>query len=84
MITVKYFASLKGIAGKEEDRFDLGGETTLKKLGEAVAKTSPVLGEMVRDRKIMISVNMDVAGDDTIIHDGDEVALLPPFSGGSF
>jgi molybdopterin converting factor small subunit len=31
----------------------------------------------------MISVNQDMADSDTIIHDGDEVAFLPPFSGGA-
>jgi molybdopterin converting factor small subunit len=31
----------------------------------------------------MVSVNLDVASLEAIIKDGDEVALLPPFSGGS-
>jgi len=31
----------------------------------------------------MISVNQEMASADTIIRDGDEVAFLPPFSGGS-
>ena len=30
-----------------------------------------------------ISVNQEMADADTVIHDGDEVAFLPPFSGGS-
>jgi sulfur-carrier protein len=83
MVTLKYFASLKSIAGKEEDRLDLGNETTVQKLSETLAKTSPQLGEMIQGKKIIVSVNQDVATLDTIIHDGDEVAFLPPFSGGS-
>ncbi len=30
----------------------------------------------------MISLNYDVVPLDTVVKDGDEIALLPPFSGG--
>lgn len=83
MVTLKYFASLRTIAGKEEDQLDLGNETTVQQLSEILAKTIPQLGEMIQGKKILVSVNQDVATLDTIIHDGDEVAFLPPFSGGS-
>mgnify|MGYP001591696142 CR=1 FL=1 len=83
MIKVKYFATLRSIAGKEEDRFDLGGKTTVLKLSEAISKTSPVIGEMIREKKVMVSVNHEVVRLDDVVNDGDEVALLPPFSGGT-
>ena len=83
MVTLKYFASLKSIAGKEEEQLDLGNETTVQQLSETLSKTAPQIGEMIQGKKIIVSVNQDVAALDTIIHDGDEVAFLPPFSGGS-
>jgi len=83
MVTLKYFASLRSIAGKEEERLDLGNETTVQKLSETLAKTTPQIGEMIQGKRILVSVNQDVATLDTVIHDGDEVAFLPPFSGGS-
>ena len=83
MITVKYFASLRSVAGKEEEQFNMGSETTLEKLSEEVSKTAPKLGEMIRGNKIIVSVNMDVVQPGAVIKDGDEIALLPPFSGGS-
>jgi len=83
MVTLKYFASLRSIAGKEEERLDLGNETTVQKLSETLAKTTPQIGEMIQAKRILVSVNQDVATLDTVIHDGDEVAFLPPFSGGS-
>ena len=82
MITVKYFASLRSIAGKEEDQFNMGSETTLKNLSYEISKTAPKIGEMILDKNVMVSVNLEVASLDAIIRDGDEVALLPPFSGG--
>ena len=83
MITVKYFASLRSIAGIEEDRFDVGSQTTLQNLNDVIGKAHPKLKDMIRDKKIMVSVNQDMASPDSVIKDGDEVALLPPFSGGS-
>tara|TARA_B100000953_G_scaffold215062_1_gene177750 strand:+ start:45 stop:296 length:252 start_codon:yes stop_codon:yes gene_type:complete len=82
MITVKYFASLRSLASKEEDLFNLGSETTLERLSEEISKTAPKIGEMMRGKKVMISVNHEVVVPGAVIRDGDEVALLPPFSGG--
>ena len=82
MITVKYFASLRSVAGKEEEQFSMGSETTLEKLSEEISKTTPKLGEMIKRKKIIVSVNMDMVQPGTEIKDGDEIALLPPFSGG--
>lgn len=83
MVTLKYFASLRAIAGKEEDRLDIGNEITVQQLAETLATTTPQIGEMIQGKKILVSVNQDVATLETVIHDGDEVAFLPPFSGGS-
>ncbi|QPJ63536.1 MAG: MoaD/ThiS family protein [Candidatus Nitronauta litoralis] len=82
MITVKYFAQLRQMAGKDEDQFDLGAQVTLDQLSDAIGTSLPKIGELVRDKKIMVSANHDVVASDHIFKDGDEVALLPPFSGG--
>ncbi len=83
MITLKYFASLKSIAEKEEDRLDIKNPITLDQLSDIISKTAPKMGEMIREKKVLVSINQEMASVDTIIHDGDEVAFLPPFSGGT-
>ena len=83
MITVKFFASLKTITEREEDRIEIENSISMDQLSEIISKTSPKMGDIIRDKKVMISVNQEMADSDTIIHDGDEVAFLPPFSGGS-
>ncbi len=83
MITVKYFASLKTIAEMEEDHIEIENSISMDQLSEIISKTSPKMGDIIRNKKVMISVNQEMADSDTIIHDGDEVAFLPPFSGGS-
>ena len=82
MITLKYFASLKSIAEKEEDQLDIENPITLDQLSDIISKTAPKMGEMIREKKVLVSINQEMASVDTIIHDGDEVAFLPPFSGG--
>ena len=83
MITLKYFASLKSIAEKEKDQLDIENPITLDQLSDIISKTTPKMGELIREKKVLISVNQEMASVDTIIHDGDEVAFLPPFSGGT-
>jgi molybdopterin converting factor subunit 1 len=82
MVTVKYFANLKQMAGKDEDQFDIKEGTTLAQLSDMIEQLVPQLGDMVREKKVMISLNYDVVSLDTVVKDGDEIALLPPFSGG--
>lgn len=83
MITVKYFANLKQMAGKDEECFDLGKETTLDQVWDAISQTLPKIAALIKEKKVMVSVNYEVVASDTVVHDGDEIALLPPFSGGS-
>ena len=83
MITIKYFASLKAIAEKEEDSIEVQNPISIDQLSDIISKTAPKMGAIIREKKVMISVNQEMASADTIIHDGDEVAFLPPFSGGA-
>ena len=82
MVTVKYFANLKQLAGKDEDQFNIKEGTTLAQLSDLIKQSIPQIGDMVREKKVMISLNYDVVSLDTVVKDGDEIALLPPFSGG--
>ncbi len=43
----------------------------------------PAIGELIQQKKVLVSVNQEIAHAETEIRDGDEVALLPPFAGGS-
>ena len=83
MITVKFFASLKSIAEKEEEQIEVQSSISMDQLSDIISKTSPKMADIIRDNKIMVSVNQEMVDANTVIHDGDEVAFLPPFSGGS-
>jgi molybdopterin synthase catalytic subunit len=42
----------------------------------------PAIGELIQKKKVLVSVNQEIAHEETTIQDSDEVALLPPFAGG--
>ncbi|HKP01122.1 MAG TPA: molybdenum cofactor biosynthesis protein MoaE, partial [Nitrospiraceae bacterium] len=54
-----------------------------KDLVELIDASYPIIGELIYKRKVLVSVNQEIAHEETEIRDGDELALLPPFAGGS-
>lgn len=83
MVKVKFFAILKNLAGKEDAQFDIGSGLRLKELVSMIDKDFPKVGEMIRGKRVLISVNHEIGSDEMIVKDGDEVAILPPFAGGA-
>ncbi len=83
MVKVKFFAIIKNLAGKEDAQFDVGGSIKLKDLIGMIEKDFPKVGEMLRAKKVLISVNQEIGNDDMLVKDGDEIAILPPFAGGA-
>ncbi len=81
MITVKLFAILRERAGASEIRIT-GPARNVADVLAAIGRESPSLAELVAREGIVASVNQAFAERDTAVADGDEVALMPPFSGG--
>src|SRR3989304_1142774 len=82
MVKVKFFAILKHLGGKEDAQFDIGSGIKLKDLVGMIDKEFPKVGEMIRSKRVLVSINHEIGSDDTQIKDGDEVGILPPFAGG--
>ena len=81
MIIVKLFAALKDKAGKDELRIDAASGTVAELLVR-ISKDHPALEAILSSGRIMVSINREFSRPDAPVKDGDEVALLPPFSGG--
>jgi molybdopterin converting factor subunit 1 len=75
------FASAGDILGASETTLELEPRTTLAQLKSLLEERHPQLRALWT--RLAIAVNGDLASDDTALADGDEVALLPPVSGGS-
>ena len=75
-----FFAGCQDAVGKREMEVDINEGTTVEKLLEELIKDHPALEPM--KKSVMLSVNMEYVSPDTILHDGDEFAIIPPVSGG--
>lgn len=84
MITVKLFGMTKSLADNQSSlTLALGKHQSVKNVVELVNKRYPKIGELIYKKKILVSVNQEIAHEDTKVQEGDEIALLPPFAGGS-
>jgi len=82
MITIKLFAILKDRAGCDELHIDAHA-ITIAELLNKVSREYPTLSDMLSCEKILVSINQEYAGSNATVRDGDEVAFMPPFSGGA-
>ena len=84
MVTVRLFGMTKMLAGNQGVlSLDLVNGSRVKDLASQLKTGYPAIGELIQKKKVLVSVNQEIAHEETEIRDGDEVALLPPFAGGS-
>ena len=76
-----FFGMLKDLAGRGSDLLNLPENATLGDVVIHYEKLIPRLEELAAS--IAISVNQEFAGPDSKLKEGDEIAFLPPVSGGS-
>jgi molybdopterin converting factor subunit 1 len=79
-VTVRLFARLRDIAGAAELARDVGPDATIGTVWNDLIREFPELARY--ERSISTAVNADYARMDHAVRDGDEVAFLPPVSGG--
>ena len=79
-MTVKLFARLRDIAGTSEMTREVAAGATVGSLWQQLATEFPEIASY--ERSISTAVNADYARRNQVLADGDEVAFLPPVSGG--
>jgi molybdopterin converting factor subunit 1 len=80
LVTIRLFARLRELAGHSELQRQLPDESTVRTAWDATVKEFPSLRDY--ERSLSAAVNADYARFTTELHEGDEVAFLPPVSGG--
>ena len=79
-VTVRLFARLRDIAGASELQRDVAHGATIGTVWQQLVGEFPDLAGY--EKSISSAVNADYARMDRAVQDGDEVAFLPPVSGG--
>lgn len=78
-VKVKFFAIFRETTGLREDRADIAPGTTVEQLWQQYAARFPRLPKL----RAAYAINQRLAKADQVLNDGDEVAFLPPVSGGA-
>ena len=84
MARLIYLGRFADLAGAREETCALPGEArTLAGLKAWMAVRDPGLGEALAQARAQIAINREIVRrDDHPVRDGDEIAFLPPMSGG--
>ncbi len=80
-VTVRLFGQIREAAGVRELHVELPVAASARLLRARLAEQIPAFA--APDARLRVSVNRELASDDAPLADGDEVAFLPPVSGGS-
>ncbi len=80
-VRVLYFATLRDLAGAKEEQVGVPDGSTVADLKGLLTKKHPDLA--LARTSMLVSINREFAFEEDTLHDGDEVAIFPPVSGGS-
>jgi molybdopterin converting factor subunit 1 len=79
-VRVRLFASLREAAGQERLELELPAGSTVEQAWRSLVARHPSLEP--RSASLAAAVNRAYAGFEAALRDGDEVAFIPPVSGG--
>ncbi len=79
-VKVRFFALARQTAGEREMEVELEEDSTAQDLWDVLLKRFPGLSPM--SGVLKLAVNWNYVQPDAVLRDGDEVAVIPPVSGG--
>jgi molybdopterin converting factor subunit 1 len=79
-VTVKLFARLRDLAGAGELTRDVSAPATVQTVWNSLVAEMPSLAEY--ERTMSVALNAEYSRMAASVNEGDEVAFLPPVSGG--
>ena len=79
-VRVLLFARLKDLVGSDWVEMEVPEGTTLGGLGRRLQEKTPALGAFAHPP--LMALNLEYAGPETLLTGDEEIAFLPPVSGG--
>ncbi len=80
-ITIKYFAIVRETLGRGDEIRDVAEGSTAGAVLDQIGHDAPNVARLLP--ALMVMVNQEYATRDQVLQDGDELALIPPVSGGA-
>jgi molybdopterin synthase catalytic subunit len=82
LVQVRLFAILRERAGRDRLEVELGDGATVRDALDALGENHG-LEELLERMPVAAAVNREYASEDSALREGDELALIPPVSGGA-
>jgi molybdopterin synthase catalytic subunit len=80
-VKVLFFGMLKDIVGRSEDQIEVADDSRLESVFSRYSRQFPRLADL--ESSIVLACNQEFCDRSAAIREGDEIAFLPPVSGGS-
>ncbi len=80
-VHVRFFATLRDVTGRPEIALEVPGGTTVGALVDHLESKFPGLG--AHTKSLLVAVDLEFRSEEWELKGGEEVALMPPVSGGS-
>jgi molybdopterin synthase catalytic subunit len=80
-VRVLFFGMVRELAGKSEDELDLQNGASVRDVLQYYETQLPQLKQL--HSSLALAVNQQYASPGTVLNPGDEIAILPPVSGGA-
>ena len=81
-VTVRFFASLREAIGRDAIRLELTAATVAEVRRRLQGLLEPMQWEALGATGVQVAVNQAIVRGDVALQPGDEVAFLPPVTGG--
>ena len=83
MINILFFASFREQLGTESEQMEAQGLTDIASLVQKLRARGEVWARVfAEDQTVMMAINQEMAEQNALIKDGDEIAFFPPVTGG--
>jgi len=78
-IQILLFGIARDIVGQSKLELDYEEQIDVKSFKQILQEKYPKMSDL---SYFKVAINQEFAGDNEVLHEGDEVALIPPVSGG--
>ena len=81
-VSVRLFASYRDRTGTAQFDLELPDQSTVARMADSLLEAYPAILPDKDSSRLVVAVNQEYQLHDHVLSDGDEVALIPPVSGG--
>ena len=76
MVTINLMGDLETMDGERSIACELEAPLSLKQLIKQQGRILRQVTRLLRENRVMVTINQRVASEDTQVHDGDEISLV--------